>query len=429
MTALVVGLPGFVDLYFVSVIAFCGFLAYLVYRDRKNIEFHFILLIRKTQRGKRAIDRIAQLSPRFWKLVSTLYIIVAFYFMLNGLYMMGLAAKLVAERALTVPALQFIMPLPMPQPISGPGYLLVPFWFWIVLIPFFMFPHEISHGIIARAHKIKLKSVGGMLLAVIPGAFVEPDDRQLNREKPLVKLRVYSAGSIANLITVSVVLALTVYCLWPSIAGTGLTITYVNSTMPAGIAGLKSGMRLQSIAGQPTDVTYSDFELAYTVLLVTSSNITVNNAKMLSTAVTMYNILLQYEPGDTVDVVADGSHYSVTLSGNPLNSSIPYMGLDVKMNEKRTAEFEFGTLLPLIWWVTTIGQAVAVFNLLPIYPLDGGLLVESVAEHFLTRSRRGRRIKREEVRRKAKKIAKWISIAMLTLIAFNFVGPFILRML
>jgi membrane-associated protease RseP (regulator of RpoE activity) len=72
--------------------------------------------------------------------------------------------------------------------------------------------------------------------------------------------------------------------------------------------------------------------------------------------------------------------------------------------------FEF--VFPLVWWLTTLSQLVAIFNLLPIYPLDGGLMVEAVAE--------------EVSKKHAKKIVKIVTSLVLALLVFNFVGPSII---
>jgi membrane-associated protease RseP (regulator of RpoE activity) len=408
-------LPGFVDVYFLSVMVFCGILAYAIYRDRKNIEFHLILIIRRTQRGKKLLDRIAKLSPRFWKVASTIYVIAAFVGMVYGLYMMGMSAKLIVDRTLDQPALQFILPFPQSQPASGPGFLLVPFWFWIILIPFFMIPHEMSHGIIARAHKIRLKSVGALLLAVIPGAFVEPDEKVLKKAKPLTKLRVYSAGSMANIILVFLLVLFTSQILWPSLVQSGLDIVEVYEDGPAAMAGISAGMKLEEIDGKPVNVAYNDFEISYSVLLLSSANVTAENTKSASAAVAMIKILSTYEAGDSIDLVADGEHYTLELAESPTNSTLPYMGVTIGMDEKRPAEFEFSTLLPLIWWTSTMGFAVAIFNLLPMYPFDGGLMVGAVAEKIFGRNK------------KAETAMKVVTIATAALIAFNFVGPFILQ--
>ncbi len=73
-----------------------------------------------------------------------------------------------------------------------------------------MVVHELSHGVVAKAQRLPLKSVGLVLLAVIPpGAFVEPDEEELGKAPPLrARLRVYGAGSMANVVTALLTLLL-----------------------------------------------------------------------------------------------------------------------------------------------------------------------------------------------------------------------------
>ena len=91
-----------------------------------------------------------------------------------------------------------------------------------------------------------------MLLAILPGAFVEPDDEELSRAKPLSKLRVYAAGSIANL-TVAAVACLIVlgisFFVLPSIFEVdGVEISSVVPASPASEV-LHDGMLIRSVNG------------------------------------------------------------------------------------------------------------------------------------------------------------------------------------
>lgn len=76
----------------------------------------------------------------------------------------------------------------------------VPFWFWIISIFVIITPHELSHGFLMAAEKIKIKSLGFVWLLVFPGAFVEPDEKQFQKAKPVKRMKIASVGSIANII-------------------------------------------------------------------------------------------------------------------------------------------------------------------------------------------------------------------------------------
>jgi membrane-associated protease RseP (regulator of RpoE activity) len=59
--------------------------------------------------------------------------------------------------------------------------------------------HEAFHALAARFEGIRVRSTGLMvLLGIIPAAFVEPDEEELEKAPRRSKLRVYSAGVLAN---------------------------------------------------------------------------------------------------------------------------------------------------------------------------------------------------------------------------------------
>ena len=137
---------------------------------------------------------------------------------------------------------------------------------------------------------------------------------------------------------------------------------------------------------------------------------TSENIWAFSTRLEVGSVISEFEPGQTINVRADDVSYDLTLSGRPENSSLPYMGIMASADSNNEFMFEF--MFPLIWWLTTLSYFIAIFNLLPIYPLDGGLMVEAVAEKFS--------------RRHAKRIVKGITMAVLLILIFNFLGPTII---
>lgn len=59
--------------------------------------------------------------------------------------------------------------------------------------------HEFSHGILAEISKIKLKSIGLLMLGIIPmGAFVEPDEKEVSKLDDLSQNKISIAGVSAN---------------------------------------------------------------------------------------------------------------------------------------------------------------------------------------------------------------------------------------
>lgn len=78
----------------------------------------------------------------------------------------------------------------------------LPFFEGILALIVIMMVHEGSHAVLARIAKVPIKSSGIVLFGIIPiGAFVEPDEKQLEKVDRIRQTRVLAAGSGANFIT------------------------------------------------------------------------------------------------------------------------------------------------------------------------------------------------------------------------------------
>ncbi len=91
---------------------------------------------------------------------------------------------------------------------EGPGAAPVlpginlPFFEGILALAVLLVVHESAHGILARVEKIPLKSAGIVLFGIIPiGAFIDPDEKKLQKAEQEKQNRVLVAGSTANLVT------------------------------------------------------------------------------------------------------------------------------------------------------------------------------------------------------------------------------------
>jgi membrane-associated protease RseP (regulator of RpoE activity) len=376
------------DVYTASVIIFFALLGIIIYKDRKNFEIKYILFMRRTKKGIEILDKIAK-PKLFWKIVSTIGIVVAFYLMFTGMYDLVDYGRRLLTRETNVPGVSFIFPTPTSQPISGPGYILIPFWFWIVIIASIMFPHEISHGIISRVEKIKVKSAGVLLLAVIPGAFVEPDEKQIKKSKMITKLRIFAAGSFANIVIAGLVFLLVSSVLWNYFVPGPIIITEVNSTGLAASAGLKTGMIIDAVNGKPVKASYSEYAV--------SSFLSEETAGL--------------KPTDKIVITANNTNFTLNLSSYPKNETIP-LGLHynpVVKGDKTT----FNVLFQLLTYMWIFNFAIAIVNILPLYPLDGGLMIEAIMEKIS--------------KKYAKALTMVITFITIGIFVINFITPFLLH--
>jgi membrane-associated protease RseP (regulator of RpoE activity) len=372
-----------IDLYTASVLVFFAILGILIYKDRKNLDIKYILVMKRTKRFRNIIDRIARISPKFWKIVGTIAILTCLFFMIQGVYILFT----------TQPSVQFVLPTPSATGSSGPGYILIPFWFWIITIFFILVPHELSHGIMARAEKIKLKSVGLLLLAIFPGAFVEPDEKEIKKAKAITKLRIFSMGSFANFFISALIFYLTLYLIWPLSVAPGINLMNVTEGSPAYTSGLRAGMILTEANGKGIVPTYEEY---------------------LRGSSYLYDEIGNAKPNETVAIKSDGKSYSVKLGFNEKTNST-YMGIQYTPIFRSDPKFFLGILIPLLTMISLFSLAVGIVNILPIYPLDGGLIVEAITYRY--------------AKKKSKKIVRAITYLVLMILVYSFFKPFIIRFL
>ena len=107
----------------------------------------------------------------------------------------------------------FVLPVKTESGLSGNVPIFyVPFFEWIVALLILAIVHEFAHGVVSKLFKVKIKSSGfaflGILLPILPAAFVEPDEKHIKKSTFFQKISIYGAGSTSNFIFGGIFLAL-----------------------------------------------------------------------------------------------------------------------------------------------------------------------------------------------------------------------------
>lgn len=383
-----------IDLYVLSVVAFFVILGILIYKDRKRVEIkYYLLYMRRTKKFRNLIDALARNSPRLWRAVSTVSIVVCFIVMAVGLFLIGNVVYQIYIGKIQQAAAQLILPTPFPTGNVGPGYIFIPFWTWIITIAFILIPHEFFHGVIARTEKIRLKSVGLLLFAIFPGAFVEPDERQLKKAKLITKLRIFCAGSFANFVTAGIFFLLVSFVIWPIITNPALSIhvTAVPVGTPAYQVGLRPNATITEINGKQIRVSYLEF--------------------LFTTDYTL-NDIGQLKAGQVVTLNTDRGTYDVTIGEEP-NTNRTIIGFNGAYSPIFKSQYDafVAYIFPILILITLFSFFVGLVNILPIYPLDGGLVFQSIMEKFF--------------KERSENIVKGVTYIMILIFAYLFIGPYI----
>ncbi|WP_283389711.1 site-2 protease family protein [Methanobrevibacter woesei] len=353
-----------------------------------GFEINFPTIMWKTKRFHNVIEKIANLSPRFWKWFMNVGIIISFIAMFFITYSLIQSLSTLIE----APAVSIVLP-----GVEMPGSTIyVPLGYGLISLATVLIVHEFSHGILSRVEKINIKSVGLLLFTILPGAFVEPDEEELVKSSKLSQLRVYAAGSMANITLAIVALlifsAVGTYGIPNTFDENGIEIDRVVSDSPANGV-LKEGMILESI-----------------------NNHTIKDSD------DYMDVVETFVPGERVSVGTNQGIYNLTLSENPSNSSRGFVGVQVAnhFEIKESVSSVFGDTIPwilfeistLTQWIFILNLGVGLFNLLPVKPLDGGRMFEIVLSYKL----------KEET---YKPITNAVSIVLATIIIFSLIYGFI----
>ena len=178
-------------------IIFYSLVLLFVYINRKKFDIigKFIFLYR-TKFGLNFMEYVANRARKPIKVLGYIGIVFGF---IGMIFTFILILILTYKLLLNVPGAGGASPVIPGLPIAGTGLIfpLISGWIAIFII---VVVHEFSHGIVAKAHNIRIKNSGIAFFGPILGAFVEPDEKKLVKQKDSVQHSVFAAGPFSNLI-------------------------------------------------------------------------------------------------------------------------------------------------------------------------------------------------------------------------------------
>jgi len=377
------------------VLAIIFYLALLIFfffqKDKFEVKSK-ILFIYKTKIGINLMDKIAKKFRFILKPLSYLSIFIGFAGMALILFILFKGTFELIFVPNSQPALAPVLP-----GVKVPGLPSLSFWHWIISIFIVALVHEFSHGVFARLFSLKVQSSGFLFLGPILGAFVEPDEKKLEKSPKRQQLAILSAGPFSNIALAFIIL---------------LIINFVSAPIQNKILDFES---LQ------VNKLISDYPAAKQNIPVPFILKSINNKeiKNISEFIMITDII---KPNEKLTLETDKGNFNLITVQNPNNASRGFIGIsDFKINTKLKPDINknLGNFLlwffELIFWLFTVNLGIGLFNLLPLGPIDGGrmfLVLSSII------------FKEEE---KAKKFWSSISIFLLIIIFINLL-PFLIKL-
>ncbi|MBI2558633.1 site-2 protease family protein [Candidatus Woesearchaeota archaeon] len=393
-----------IDFQIIAAFVFLILLSIILYLKRKNLDtkqiipYFLYFSMYRTKFGLNLMDSVSKKYRKFMVYLGYAGILIGFlgmalisYGLVNNLYVLFTKPE-------AAPGVGLVLPF------KAKGIFYVPFFYWIISIFVIAVVHEFAHGLIARAHNLKVKSSGfaflGLIVPVIPAAFVEPDEKALRKRPHKEQLSVFAAGPFSNIVIAFLFMAIASFVIAPIVNGimepNGVKITdYVsgNQTFPAENSGMRIGEIILEVDNKPTP--YID---------------------NLST------IMKTKKPGETATVKTDKSTYQIKLAKNPENESLAYLGAYLEQSTKvkdslKTAYGEF--IADSLIWVYglfailfILNFGIGLFNLVPLGPLDGGRMLQLALHKFFDKE-------------KGDKVFYYVGIFFLVIIFVNIVSGFV----
>lgn len=317
---------------------------------------------------------------------------------------------------------------PAPSPIIQPqNLLLIPgvndfvpstFAVWFALV-FAVVIHEFGHGLLSRVEMIRVKYAGILALVIPIGAFVEPDEEEIEKSPLATKLRMFAAGITNNMVVGAVCIAALVLLLGLVVPGTVPFVQGIYEEYPADLAGLQPGTVILAIDGVPV-ASSKDMSV---ILSSTVPGQTIQVLGEFQGEHQMYDITLTAIPSETASSVVGntGSGFMGVLYGNPqaitdmlhvlthpstpgqalvsvLNflvlpfssftgsSSLSILVTDTPDPAFLSAPFEgFWEVVHVLYWCAWVNILLGTFNALPLGQLDGGQMLHEGVKSFLAK--------------------------------------------
>tara|TARA_Y100000310_G_C20617738_1_gene781558 strand:- start:82 stop:1467 length:1386 start_codon:yes stop_codon:yes gene_type:complete len=453
----------------IFLVVFSSFLVIFLVKRKKKLQREGILILYRTQLGIKIINYIGNKYKRILEKLEPVIIFTGYALMAGMLFLLFQLVYIFAKFPQFVKAIKIPPLLPLVPYIPRIFKLdfLPPFYFtyWIIVLAIAAITHEFAHGIWAKIKDIEIKSTGFAFLGPFLAAFVEPDEKKVEKLEPKHQLAFLSAGTFANVI-MTILFFIIMYLFFIAFFNPAGVIfnSYTSSVINMDVTEIteeklnidfNGGLNLTKVlsGGKSYYINEDDldekdlvgvFEDAPALKAGLIGVIVEFEGKEITTYQDLGRELSSKKPGDEVSVKTkvdeEIKEYNIKLIESPGDKERAYMGIALVntrgisvLSKLRGSVLFFkdpntyykpkfnGDLLVfiynLIWWIVLINFSIALVNMLPLGIFDGGR-VFYLTVLMITKSK--------SVAKKAYKFSTWfllfVFLLLMVLWFVSFIG-------
>ncbi len=420
---------------------FVIFVSFFLYKNRKNLKREGLLFLYRTKWGMKLIDSIGKKYKKTLKFLSYISITLGYLLMGFMLYLFGKIVYIYVAlpsyvQAIKVPPITPIFPY-MDKVI--PGFPPFYFIYFILILAIIAIFHEFAHGIFMRRYDIKIKSTGfgffPFFLPIFLAAFVEQDEKSMEKKSPFKQMAVLSAGTFANLLTAIVSFGILVLIISTMFSPAGVNVVPDNNvlvTIPLiNITGINNislnnptyQNLLENVGNKTSILETQNKKYIINKEILENKNITteksisaylyspvshigINKSKnivnrgafvireldgqKISSVQEISKIISQYSIGDNATIKTNKGEHKIIFQKNPYEKNKAWLGVFVlqrpvieghkaimpgigKPGIYYEAKSNAGIILENFFeWLVLISFGVALINMLPMGIFDGG---------------------------------------------------------
>ena len=338
--------------------------------EKHGFEIKPFMLTYKNRNVSNTLDRmltnkkIVRIFADVGVVLGVIMMLFALWFLINNIINFFMVPEQFSEVTLLVPGVTI-------RSIPNLTYFLL-------TAPIVLVIHEVAHGIVARLEKIKVNSGGFAIIIAIIAGFVEPDEEEFGKARKLSKVRVLAAGSTSNVLFSFVIIGLLMFnpmfgnvleLVSPEVRGIlyddpmGVPVLQIMENTGAELAGMQVNDIITNVDGIPirTSIDFSYINLTPGEI----ANVTVLREGQ------MINL--------SVPVTESPSEPDKGLLGI-IRGAFPYLPPKVPYYIPWPAP-----VFTFLLWVWMLSFFIGIFNMLPMFPLDGEKYVSSVLEHKMSK--------------------------------------------